>query len=420
MYESRHSKHSRHEFDMPVTRRRPRTEPVRRLARTRVQRRDEFQPKVVKSNYDIEAWDTVFGKGSGLQPVRDTGIALQSRRDMRLAQKKRQFNVILVVALTCLFVFLFTGVIWMQRSDAKGRSIAKKASIASAKAAQSKNASTFANKKSSSKTALITSPSLGSSIAAGISQESREESVTASNPTPQLATYKNIKIHLPVSVKNLTEVAFHQASYSYALPMETHLPIYSLEKARNQKGTRRDKSTQPEGLNTLLCGSALEYWRSGRHTGITTAVDCGAAASSLVYAPISGTVSKICTYNYENKVDDYEIHIIPDDHPHLEVVLIHVKSPYIVEGDRVTGGVTPIARVRKMSAYVRNQLATYTGHGGNHTHIQINNTASPAYAKRHKADGTESESDAVKVDAGASSASSASSASKSATKSASH
>ncbi len=398
MHESRHSKHSRSEFDMPATRRRPRTEPVRRLARPRVQRRDEFQPKVIKSNYDREAWDTVFGKGSGLQPVRDTGIALQSRRDMRLAQKKKQFNVTLVVALTCIVVLLFTGVIWMQRSDARGRNIAKKASVTSAKAAQSKQtAATPSGKKSASGAALITAPSLNKSIAASISQESREESVTASNPTPQFATYKNIKIHLPVSVKKLTEVAFHQASYTYALRMNTHLPISSLDKARGQKGTKRDKSTQPQGLNTLLCGSALEYWRSGRRTGITTAADCGAAASSLVYAPISGTVSKICTYNYENKVDDYEIHIVPDDHPHLEVVLIHVKSPYVVEGDRVTGGVTPIARVRKMSAYVRNQLATYTDHGGNHTHLQINNTASPAYAKRHQNDGTESESDAAKV-----------------------
>ena len=382
-------------------RKRPRTEPVRRLARTRVQRRDEFQPKVVTSNHDIEAWDTVFGKGSGLQPVRDTGIALQSRRDMRLAQKKKRFNVVLFVALGCFFVLLFAGIIWMQRSDARGRKLAEKSTAtAAAKSTTSGSAKNTHSSAGRKVPASIASSSLTDGVGLTLTQEAKEESVTAAAPTPQVATYKKLKIHLPVSVKNMTEVAFHQASYSYALPMKTHLPFYDLGKAKKQRGTKRDKSIQPVGPNALLCGSALKYWRSGRSTAAMTALDCGAAPGSLVYAPVSGTISRVCTYNYENKVDDYEIHIVPEGYPDIEVVLIHVKSPYVIAGDTVAAGVTPLARVRKMSAYVRNQLGTYAKEAGNHTHMQINDTKCAAYKQRQAHLKTVDETDSAKESAG--------------------
>jgi hypothetical protein len=184
-------------------------------------------------------------------------------------------------------------------------------------------------------------------------------------------------------MKDLTEVAFHQASYSYALPLSTHMPFEDLSKVKKDKGTKRDKTVQQTGENALLCGSALKFWRSGRVGSAMTAIDCGAAANSLVFAPVSGTVTNVCTYNYENKVEDYEIHIRPIGHPTLEIVLIHVKSPCVKIGATVVGGVTPLARVRKMSAYVRNQLGTYAPSGGNHTHIQLNDTTTAEYKRRH-------------------------------------
>ena len=372
---------------MPTPRSRPRTAPIRQLTRSRVKRRDEFQPKVVRSNHDIEAWDTVFGRGSGLQPLRDTGMALQSRRDIRVAQRKKQFNVMLVTVLTLFFTLLFAGILWMQHSDAKGRKLAEQGS--SPTSAQAKSALAARPPQTNKRTGDL---GLGASIAATSTQESvgkaltleaKEESVTAQCPTPQFATYKKVQIHLPVSVKNLTEVAFHQASYSYSLAMDTHMPAYSLEKAKKQKGTKRDKSIQPMEKGALLCGSTLQYWRTGRNTPITSAADCGASAGSLVYAPVTGVVTDVCLYDYVGKVNDYEIHIRPDGTTDVEMVLIHVKSPYVIEGDRVVGGLTPIARVRNMSAYVRNQLATYTKDKGNHTHIQMNDITTAEYKRRH-------------------------------------
>lgn len=372
---------------MPTPRSRPRTAPIRQLTRSRVKRRDAFQPKVVKSNHDIEAWDTVFGRGSGLQPLRDTGMALHSRRDIRLAQRKKNFNIMLIVALALFFVVLFAGILWMQHSDAKGRKLAEQTT--ESKTANAKN--TFATQPSQKNKragdlgtgASIAATSTSESTGKALTLEAKEESVTPECPTPQLATYKKVKIHLPVSVKNMTEVAFHQASYSYALPMKTHMPDYGLAKAKKQKGTKRDKSVQPDGKDALLCGSALKYWRSGRNTPITSAADCGAPASSLVYSPVTGVVTDVCTYDYDGKVNDYEIHIRPEGTSGVEMVLIHVKSPYVQEGDNVVGGVTPVARVRNMSAYVRNQLATYTKGKGNHTHIQMNDITTAEYKRRH-------------------------------------
>jgi len=384
------SKHSRHSSDFST--RREHVRPEKRTVRTNAQRRDDEQPQVIKSNEP--AWDTLFGKGTGLRPTRDAGIRLQSRHEIRQAEKRKSVNRLMTAGIVCLALLFLSGILWMKHTDAIGRNLADRSGTKSG-ISQDRGSTAYASTNSlysgyisstDTSTPTSTSTSAGSTADArlqGIAQEAAALGVTSTNPTPQLATYKGIKIHLPVSMKDLTEVAFHQASYSYALPLSTHMPFEDLSKAKKDKGTKRDKTVQQTGKNALLCGSALKLWRSGRVGSAMTAVDCGAASSSLVFAPVSGTVTKVCTYDYEGKVEDYEIHIRPVGHPTLEIVLIHVKSPYVKRGETVVGGVTPIARVRKMSAYVRNQLGTYAPSGGNHTHVQLNDTTTAEYKRRH-------------------------------------
>lgn len=382
MYDSRNSRRQHYDVHSSPTTRRPRTAPNRQLTRSRVQRRDEFQPKVI-SSHRAEAWNTIFGKNAGLQPVRDTGIALQSRREIHAARRRQQLNLIIIVAIIVFFVLLFAGVFWMQKSDARGRRLAEKKSTADARSITQANAKqVYASATKSETVHLIASPSLNADMDRKLSQEAYQAGVTGTHYTPRVAQYKNLAIHLPVSVKTLTEVAFHQASFRYTLPLSTHMPFLDLTKAAKQKGTKRDKSKQPQGMNVPLEGMALKFWRSGRHTAAMTAIDCGSKAGSLVYAPISGVVTKVCTYNYDNKCTDYEIHIQPTQYPNLEIVMIHVTDPYIVVGDQVTGGLTPVARVRDIGKYVRNQLATYTKGTGNHVHIQLNDTTTAEYKKR--------------------------------------
>ena len=77
-------------------------------------------------------------------------------------------------------------------------------------------------------------------------------------------------------------------------------------------------------------------------------------------------------YRLYGRIDDFEIHIKPDAMPAADMVIIHVQDLVAREGDRVIGGVTPIAHVRLLHDDVNHQLAEYTGDPGDHVHIQLN------------------------------------------------
>jgi hypothetical protein len=96
-----------------------------------------------------------------------------------------------------------------------------------------------------------------------------------------------------------------------------------------------------------------------------------------VFAPVSGTVLQVKPYKLYNKYDDFEIHIQPDGWPGIDVVLIHVADPLVTAGQRVDGGVTQLAIVRRMSDKVELQLGGYTGNGGDHVHLQLNAVDDP-------------------------------------------
>ena len=65
------------------------------------------------------------------------------------------------------------------------------------------------------------------------------------------------------------------------------------------------------------------------------------------------------------------------------MVLIHLENAVVQEGDQVVGGVTPLAQIRDVYAYIGDemQLKDYTaaGDNGNHTHIQINDATNKEY-----------------------------------------
>jgi hypothetical protein len=73
------------------------------------------------------------------------------------------------------------------------------------------------------------------------------------------------------------------------------------------------------------------------------------------------------------------VHIQPDGRPELDLVLIHVKSPSVRAGDRVMAGASPLGVVRKFSDRMNLQLGHYTKGGGDHTHLQLNDTTDPEY-----------------------------------------
>ncbi len=200
----------------------------------------------------------------------------------------------------------------------------------------------------------------------------------AREPTPCFACLGELDLHLPIDPDDVTAVAFHQASGVAAQSMTSLVPDADMEAAVEIQGVPPLDQAQAADLgeSDLWVGCVLRMWRSNRTGTPDTAADCGALPGSAVFSPVSGTVVEVKAYKLYDKYDDYEIHIRPDGFDDIDLVLIHVDDVLVSEGDIVTGGVTQLACVRKMSDKVDLQLGGYTANGGDHVHMQLNAVAS--------------------------------------------
>lgn len=196
-----------------------------------------------------------------------------------------------------------------------------------------------------------------------------------SEPTPIFASYRSLRLHLPVPHGSLSALAFHQASNDKALSMETHLPFADMSEAAKLKTAAKYTYTVDGGFDDvagLLTGPALRLWRSNRTGPADRCADVGAVPGTPVYAPVTGTVMLVRTYDLYKKHSDFEIHIRPDGWPDVDCVLIHVDDVLVEPGNRVLAGLTPLAEVRRLSDRVPHQLGTYVAGGGDHVHVQLN------------------------------------------------
>ena len=199
--------------------------------------------------------------------------------------------------------------------------------------------------------------------------------------TPRIARIGSVDLRSPILPANLTGVLFHQASYNYALVLETKLPEADYEKAANAHKIRvNTKQTEGEWLDA----DALHVWRVGDVTPMDTSIDVGALPGSIVRSPVTGTVVLVKNYKLYDQIDDIEIHIQPDGHPELDCVLLHTKDPLIAAGDTVEAGITEISHVRDIEKDLYDVQLTYftpEGVGGNHTHVQVNDATDKNYRK---------------------------------------
>lgn len=293
------------------------------------------------------------GDGRRLRPARDTGIAVEGRlvRERRRRVRESRTRALSFAVLVGVLVVAAVG--WRYSSDQRAKTEPLPGAVTAAAAAAG------------------TQPGEG---------EVQHASLTSlvDDPTPMFASLGSIQLRLPVPADKLTEVGFHQASYTYALHMDTPLPDANMKDAKTNKGTGRDLSAQEKGPTATLAGSVLRMWRS-RPGEPDSAVDIGAAPGTDVYAPITGTVVKIKRYKLYGKHDDFEIHIQPTGRTDIDCVMIHIEDLTCEVGDEVTAGVTRIAAVRKLSDRVNHQLGDYTKDGGDHVHVQLNNAEDPQY-----------------------------------------
>ncbi len=298
--------------------------------------------------------DTERELGRSLRPARDAGVSISGRltRERRLRTLERRRRNVGVV--TALIVLSLLGIGWRYTSD---REAAR---------------TPFAGSNTQSGPITSRTTTGDRNVAQIRAIDSTEE------PTPIFASARSVTLRLPVRTEDLTEIGFHQASYGYALRMETLMPRADMRRAKKDRSTHRDLSKQPTGPSATLTGSVLVMWRNRPGTP-DTAVDVGAKAGSPVFAPVSGTVVKVKRYKLYGQHDDLEIHIQPTGMPELDCVLIHIDDLAVQPGDVVIAGVTRIGVIRKLSDRVTHQLGEYTRDGGDHTHIQINDATHDDY-----------------------------------------
>jgi len=295
----------------------------------------------------------------GLAPALDTGLAVESRVDRQQRKRTNAQRRRVIVALGVIVALVGAVFGWRFVSDRRA-----------ATAPLFANAATMGGGDATPVVSGHDSGKSGTSVSA--------MPTTAADPTPYFARYGRLVLRLPVPLKSLTEVGFHQASYGYALPMKTQLPDANMTLAANHRGTGRNIAKQPSDPNAWLIGSVLRMWRP-RPGRPDTAVDVGALPGTPILAPVTGTVVKIKPYLLYGRYPDDEVHIHADGFDDVDVVMIHVKNPDVKAGDRVIAGVTRIGVIRKFSDKFHDQLADYTKGGGDHVHVAINNVNDPRY-----------------------------------------
>lgn len=298
-----------------------------------------------------------------MAPPRDTGIRVSGGlHTTRRSIGPRIWVISAVIA--GLVIVAGVTVSTVAASSVRGRDQAR-AELAVTSEAASQNVAT----------ALATSPATLPSVA----------------PTPYFASFRGVRLHLPVPPSAVTVMAFHQSALQDTYPMTALVGKANASKlvanvarakARKKAGTSATvavASTAPvaaavyENASDVWTGTALALYRNGRAGPPRTAVDTGAKPGTVVFSPLNGTILRVHPYMLYGRVPDFEIDIKPDELSGVYVAMLHLTNPAVVAGQHVVGGVTPIAKVRKLVGVVSGlQLGEYTAEGGDHCHLQIN------------------------------------------------
>lgn len=234
----------------------------------------------------------------------------------------------------------------------------------------------------------LPAPSAGVEPTATVSSTPTTPPVPPRDPNPVFASYRSLMLRLPVDPRDVTAVAFHQASGKEAIHMTSLAKDANMALAAKNKAVAAStlatagSTVTTTALETVWGGSVLRLWRSNRSGKPDTAADIGAEPGTDVYAPVTGTIVQVRAYKLYDKYDDYEIHIHPDGWPEVDVVLIHVDDVRVAVGERVASGISRIACVRKMSDKINIQLGGYTQNGGDHVHMQLNQIEVPGRLER--------------------------------------
>lgn len=162
------------------------------------------------------------------------------------------------------------------------------------------------------------------------------EPEVADPTTPPLARLDDLQLWSPAAAPII--VGYHEAATVSAIGVT---PIGRLTEDRNT--TRTDLPA-----DAAVGGPYLVLTSRGRAAGPTSAVDVVLEPGVAVLAPVTGRVADVRSYLLYGTHQDLRIELVPDDRPDVRLVLIHLDGAEVAIGDRVTGGVTPIARTARL------------------------------------------------------------------------
>jgi hypothetical protein len=213
-----------------------------------------------------------------------------------------------------------------------------------------------------SATTVETSATETSGTAGTTSTPSATSSVA---PTPT-ATFARIagsklRIHFPAPAGKLVAVGFHQASNTKAARFIPGMTCHKIDKAS------RTRALLKSNKKLKLFQQPLR----GRGDSNFTAADCAVPRKTVVLAPVDGVVTNVRHYKLYGYIDDLRLEIKPDGAPRLRVVMIHITGVKVKKGQRVVGGVTPVAVVRRLP-FVSTINRFVPVKNVDHVHIQVN------------------------------------------------
>lgn len=243
-------------------------------------------------------------------------------------------------------------------------------------AAQSDNASSTSSENASSFADVDDVTPSAEELAA------EQELQKRAKQTPLIAQCSGVDLRSSIVPADITGILFHQASYEYALVLDTELPEADYDTvADNRSMFVNHEQSGGEWLDAEV----LRVWRETDDTPMDTSIDLGALPGTTILSPVDGTVVLVRNYMLYDELPDVEIHIQPDGRPDLDCVLIHTTDPTVKAGDHVEAGITPVAKVRNIQDFLTDvQLAFFLPEevGGNHVHIQMNDADYPDYREK--------------------------------------
>jgi len=175
--------------------------------------------------------------------------------------------------------------------------------------------------------------------------------VGARPPDLSVARAEQVDLRLPVDPDLVTAVAFHAVSSPDLVTLEPSDDI--------------PHETAPRG---------------DRGGPATAAVDVGAPAGTVVYAPVDGTVAAVTDYLVAGEPEGFELVIDPADAAgDLVVKMSHLDTmdaaPPSV-GSSLAAGQTVVGRIRDFSGVAEQELSQFTSDSGNHVGIEVARTGS--------------------------------------------